>query len=84
MIALIWFVLIWFVLAVLASLFTSKSRLGRRMRFNVTAKPDSGVDCTPAHRGISLGWGSALYDPGPRSDLQRHCHTPSSRHGHPR
>jgi hypothetical protein len=47
-------------------------------------QPDSGVGCTPDHRGISLGWGSALYDPRPRSDLRHRCHKPTSRHGHPR
>ena len=55
------------------------SRLDQRHK-----EPDSRVGCTPAHRGISLGRGSALYDPGPRSDLRRHCHAPTSRHGHPR
>ena len=47
-------------------------------------EPDSRVGCTPAHRGISLEWGSALYDPGTRSDLRRHYHAPTSRHAHPR
>ena len=36
-------------------------------------KPDSRVGCTSNHGGISLEWGSALYDPGPRSDLRRYC-----------
>jgi len=48
------------------------------------SQPDSGVDRTPDHRGFSLGRCSALYDRGPRSDLRHHCHTPTSRHGHPR
>src|SRR6202035_3022354 len=47
-------------------------------------QPDGGVGCTPDHRGISLGWGCALYDSGSRSDLRHRCHTPTSRHGHPR
>jgi hypothetical protein len=61
-------------------------RLHRRdlVWINVTTNPDSGVRCMPNHRGISLGWGSALYDPRPRSDLRHRCHTPISRHGHPR
>ena len=42
------------------------------------------MGCTPGHRGFSLAWGSALYDPGPRPDLRHRCHTPTSRHGHPR
>ena len=29
-------------------------------------EPDSRVGCTSDHGGFSLGWGSALYDPGPR------------------
>ena len=60
-------------------------RIDRRdlVWINVTSEPDSRVGCTPNHRGISLGWGSALYDPGPRSDLWRHRHAPISRHGHP-
>src|ERR1700694_994829 len=40
------------------------------------------MGCTPGHRGFSLGWGSALYDQGPRSDLRHCCHTPIARHGH--
>src|SRR5450759_4622297 len=46
-------------------------------------QPDSRVGCTPDHRGISLGWGSALYDPRPGSHLWHHRHTPIVRHGHP-
>src|ERR1035437_2309130 len=46
-------------------------------------QPDSGVGCTPDHRGISLGWGSALYEPRPGSHLWHHRHTPIVRHGHP-
>src|SRR5258708_2088297 len=43
---------------------SQRSRMDQRH-----SQPDSGVGCTPDHRGISLGWGSALYDTGPRSDL---------------
>jgi hypothetical protein len=58
---------------------SQRSRLDQRHN-----QPDSGMGRTPDHRGFSLGWGSALYNPGPRSDL-RHCwHTPTSRHWHPR
>jgi hypothetical protein len=46
-------------------------------------QPNSGMGCTPGHRGFSLGGGSALYDQGPRSDLRHCCHTPIARHGHP-
>jgi hypothetical protein len=45
-------------------------------------QPNSGMGCTPGHRGFSLGGGSALYDQGPRSDLRHCCHTPIARHGH--
>ena len=55
---------------------SQRSRMDQRH-----GQPDSGVGCTPDHRGISLGWGSPSYDPGPRSDLRRHCHTPTSYHG---
>src|SRR6202171_189271 len=41
------------------------------------------MGCTPGHRGFSLGWGSALYDPRPRWDLRHCCHTPIARHAHP-
>jgi hypothetical protein len=41
---------------------SQRSRMDQRHN-----QPDSGVGCTPDHRGISLGWGSALYDPRPRS-----------------
>jgi len=34
-------------------------------------------------RGVSLGWGSGLYDPGSRSDLRCSRHTPIARHGDP-
>jgi hypothetical protein len=40
-------------------------------------QPDSGVGCAPDHRGVSLGRFSALYDPGPGSDLRCRCHTPA-------
>jgi transposase InsO family protein len=59
-------------------------RLDRRelVWINVTAN-QTAEWVAPDHRGISLGWGSALYDPGPRSDLRRHCHAPTSCYGHP-
>ena len=56
---------------------SQRSRMDQRH-----SQPDSGVGCTPNHRGISLGWGSPLYDPGPRSDLRRHRHTPIASNGH--
>src|SRR5659263_459365 len=44
-------------------------------------QPDGGVGCTSDHRGFSLGWRSALYDPRSRSNL-RHCrHAPTACHG---
>ena len=45
-------------------------------------QPDSGVGCTSDNRGLSLGRGSRLYDPRPRSDLRRRRHTPTACHGH--
>ena len=48
-------------------------RLDRREVLNKEGEPDSRVGCTSDHGGFSLGWGSALYDPGPRSNLRRHC-----------
>ena len=60
-------------------------RLHRRSRMDQRHnQADGGVGCTPDHRGIPLGWGSALYDPGPRSDLRLRCRAATSRHGHPR
>src|SRR6202161_4055574 len=58
---------------------SQRSRMDQRHN-----QPDSGLGCTPDHRGISLGWGPALYDPRPRSDLLPRFHTPTSPHGHPR
>src|SRR5882724_3167914 len=56
-----------------------RSHLDRRHN-----QPDGGVGCTSDHRGFSLGWRSALYDPRSRSNL-RHCrHAPTACHGHPR
>ena len=43
---------------------------------------DGGVGCTSDHRGFSLGWRSALYDPRSGSNLRHHCHTPIACHGH--
>ena len=59
-------------------------RLDRRdlVWINVTTNPTAEW-CTPDNRGISLGWGSALPDPRPRSDLRHRRHTPIARHGHP-
>ena len=56
-------------------------RLDRRdlVWINVTRSPTAEW---VAHQ--LTGWCSVLYDPGPRSDLRRHCHAPTSRHGHPR
>jgi len=53
-------------------------RLHRRelVWINVATNP---IACTPDHGGVSLGWGSALYDPRPRSDLWHRCQAPTSR-----
>ena len=56
---------------------SQRSRLDQRHN-----KPDRGVGRTSDHRGLSLGRGSPLYDPGPRSDLRHRCHTAIARHGH--
>jgi hypothetical protein len=59
-------------------------RLHRRdlVWINVTANPTAEWVARQITEDISLGWGSPLYDPGPRSDLRRHCHTPIASHGH--
>src|SRR5882762_3502618 len=46
------------------------------------SKSDGRMGCTSNNGSISLGRGSALYDPGPRSDLRQRRHPPTSRHGH--
>jgi hypothetical protein len=43
---------------------------------------DGGMGCTSDHGGISLGWGSRLHDPRPRSHLWRHRHSSIACHGH--
>ena len=60
-------------------------RLDRRdiVWIGVTTNPTA-EGCTSDHRGFSLGWRSALYDPRSRSNL-RHCrHAPTACHGYPR
>lgn len=58
---------------------SQRSRLDRRHN-----QPDGGVGCTSDHRGVSLGWRSALYDPRSRSSLRHRRHAPTACHGHPR
>ena len=43
---------------------------------------DGGMGCTSDHGGISLGRGSGLHDPRPRSHLWRHRHSSIARYGH--
>src|SRR6476659_4299960 len=43
-------------------------------------QPDSRVGCSSDNRGLSLGRGSRLHDPRPRSDLWHHRHTPTACH----
>src|SRR5262249_38209864 len=40
------------------------------------------MGCPSDHGGISLGWGSGLYDPRPRPHLWRHRHSSIACHGH--
>jgi hypothetical protein len=41
------------------------------------------MGCTSDNRGLSLGRGSRLHDPRPRSDLRQGRHAPTACHGHP-
>ena len=43
---------------------------------------NGGMGCPSDHGGISLGWGSGLYDPRPRPHLWRHRHSSIACHGH--
>ena len=59
-------------------------RLHRRdlVWINVTTKPTA--EWLARQITEAFPRGSALYDARPRSDLGHCCHTPTSRHGHPR
>ena len=58
-------------------------RLDRRdlVWINVTTNPTA--EFTPANRGISLGWGSALPHPRSGSNLRNRRYTSNARDGHP-
>src|ERR1700722_6075768 len=61
-------------------------RLDRRdlVWINVTANPTSERGARQITEAFSLGWGSALHDPRPRSYLRHRRHTPIAHHGHSR
>jgi hypothetical protein len=61
-------------------------RLDRRdlVWINVTANPTAEWVARQITEAFSLGWGSALHDPRPRSYLRHRRHTPIAHHGHSR
>src|SRR5260221_10178340 len=61
-------------------------RLHRRdlVWINVTAHPTAEWVARQITEAFPWGWGSALHDPRPRSDLRHRRHTPIAHHGHSR
>jgi hypothetical protein len=55
-------------------------RIDRRELVWINVTTDSRVGCSSDNRGLSLGRGSRLHDPRPRSDLWHHRHTPTACH----